>query len=128
MDPHFLFTEALKHGDAMHISTPSVIRDAHSLDTTLPTFLALPPDSKDGVSDTTITDPRYIGGQWVPLDRARTQFPEKLGGRDVFDKWVVDSLSIDPAQAFTKYNTTDKVCQEAKALQWTLTRGLVDPG
>ncbi|KAG8974155.1 hypothetical protein FRB93_001409, partial [Tulasnella sp. JGI-2019a] len=108
-DAQFLINEAFKHGDMMHVRTPNIISDSSSLKDTLPNFSALPLDRTDGISPVTITHPDYKVGEWVPVNRVRGAFPSDLGGQDGFDKWVLSALRIDPAEAYSRYNSSEKI-------------------
>ncbi|KAG8861949.1 hypothetical protein FRB96_002392 [Tulasnella sp. 330] len=106
-DARFLLKEALKH-DQMHVRTSTVI-SADSLINTPPVFSALPLRHTEGVSSLTLSHPEYIGGDWVPIQRARDGFPVELGGPEGFDRWVISTLMIDPKEAYEKYNTSKKI-------------------
>ncbi|KAG9008047.1 hypothetical protein FRB94_013812 [Tulasnella sp. JGI-2019a] len=106
-DAEFLIKEAFKY-DQMHVRSPSVI-SANTLMSTLPVFSALSLDYIEGVSKVGIGHPEYMVGDWVPVKRARSDFPSELGGPEGFDRWVIGALMIDPKEALEKYNTSKKI-------------------
>ncbi|KAH8830031.1 hypothetical protein DL96DRAFT_1783257, partial [Flagelloscypha sp. PMI_526] len=82
-----------------------------SLHSVVPVFAALHQDEAprgDGLY-TSLTDMNYQPGSWIPLKQARDCFSSSLGGPLMFDKWVLESMSIVPNEAYQKYDTVDKV-------------------
>lgn len=54
-----------------------------------------------------VTDPDYPANSWVLLHQARESF--SLGGPDGFDTWVLDAMTINPAEAYGTHNIATKV-------------------
>ncbi|KAI0709749.1 Metallo-dependent hydrolase [Earliella scabrosa] len=99
---------ALKH-EAMHVRTSgSLSKD--NLKTLLPQFCALPVHERTQIAS--LTDPQYVPNSWVPLQNARNNFSEALGGPHGFDRWVISSLMINPSEAYGTHNTTSKIWQK----------------
>lgn len=109
VNAEFLLELALKQpGMHLRVNMPLV---ASSLSENLPEFRILP---KAQFSDlTSLADVSYNPGSWVSLQNARKDFPAHLGGQEGFDKWVVGSMTINPAEAYGTHNTTEKVCHYA---------------
>ena len=96
---------ALKH-NAMHVRTPGSL-STENLKTLLPQFCALP--VRERTKTVSLTDAQYVPDTWVPIQNARNNFSEALGGPDGFDRWVISSLMINPSEAYGTHNTTSKV-------------------
>ena len=90
-----------------------------SLATTLPEFSPLPIALKGETIQLGGKD--YSPGTWVPVQAARASFPEELGGSDGFDKWVIDSMVLNPTEAYHTYNSSVKVELNSTLLFRTLT-------
>ncbi|KAI0745565.1 hypothetical protein C8Q76DRAFT_789934 [Earliella scabrosa] len=74
---------ALKH-EAMHVRTlGSLSKD--KLKTLLPQFCALPINERTPTAS--LTYAQYVPNSWVPLQNARNNFSEALGGPHGFDRW-----------------------------------------
>ncbi|OBZ69171.1 Adenosine deaminase CECR1-A [Grifola frondosa] len=91
---------------ALHVRTHEHLT-ANSINDTLPQFQALPEAQFSAL--TSLTDDAYIPDSWVPLQKARENFHESLGGPEGFDNWVVGALMINPSQAYGTHNTTYKI-------------------
>jgi hypothetical protein len=109
VNAEFLLELALKQpGMHLRIHKPLV---ASSLSENLPEFRILP---KAQFSDLrSLGDVSYNPGSWVSFQNARKNFPTQLGGQEGFDKWVIGSMTINPAEAYGTHNTTAKVCHYA---------------
>ncbi|CAL1705236.1 unnamed protein product [Somion occarium] len=83
-----------------------------NLTSTIPEFrpFVTSPSSSFG-----LTDENYAPGEWVSIHRARESFHERLGGPAGFDKWFIDSLMINPSEAYEKYNTTSKIWRKFRS-------------
>lgn len=101
----FLLDLALKQ-PAMHIKVPQII-NASNLQTTLPTFRGLPQGFADAVSS--LTGSSYAPETWVTIQNARENFDPSLGGPEGFDRWVIGTMMINPAEAYGTHNTITKV-------------------
>ncbi|TFY65706.1 hypothetical protein EVG20_g5389 [Dentipellis fragilis] len=97
---------AHQYADRLHVRTEVMLTDLNITDT-IPEFSPLP----DGhpASTLSVTSVDYTPGTWVSLAKARAGFSPALGGPEGFDKWVVDSMMIHPAQAYGTHNTVYKV-------------------
>ena len=78
-----------------------------NLKTVLPEFRALP--ETEWSQSTSITDAGYVIRSWVPIQSARNNFSDALGGPEGFDRWVTGALTIEPSEAYGTHNTTDRV-------------------
>ncbi|KAG8708768.1 hypothetical protein FRC08_018717 [Ceratobasidium sp. 394] len=104
-DASFLYNLALEYPN-MHIRVPTPITSTSPLP--VPDFEALTPEiSALHEREPSLTSPDYKPGAWVPLTRARQEF--SLGGPKAFDKWIVDSMMINPGEAYVEFNTTAKI-------------------
>ncbi|KAI0709750.1 Metallo-dependent hydrolase [Earliella scabrosa] len=99
---------ALKH-KAMHVRTPGSL-STDNLKTLLPQFCALPIHERTEIAS--LTEAQYVPDTWVPIQNARNNFSEALGGPDGFDRWVISSLMINPSEAYGTHNTTSKIWQK----------------
>ena len=72
---------ALKH-EAMHVRTPGSLSH-DTLKTLHPQFCALPVHERTEIAS--LTDGQYIPDTWLPIQNARNNFSESLGGPDGFD-------------------------------------------
>ena len=103
VNAEFLLELALKQpGMHLRIHKPLV---ASSLSENLPEFRILPEAQFSDLGSLS-----YNPGSWVSLQNARKNFPAQLGGQEGFDKWVIGSMTINPAEAYGTHNTTAKVC------------------
>lgn len=73
----------------------------------LPEFRYLPRSEWTQIAS--ITDAQYVADSWVPIQNARSNFSQALGGPEGFDNWVKSSLTIDPSEAYGTHNSTVKV-------------------
>ncbi|KAI8982866.1 Metallo-dependent hydrolase [Trametes punicea] len=87
--------------------TPSTLR------TILPEFRALPKD--EWSTNSSLTDPLYSPGSWVPIQDARNKFSTEMGGSEGFDRWVIDALMINPSEAYGTHNTTAKIWEKFRS-------------
>ncbi|KAA1469338.1 adenosine deaminase-like growth [Dentipellis sp. KUC8613] len=106
VDVRHLLKLAYQHPDRLHVRTQVMLTDSNIIDT-VPEFSPLP----DGhpASTLSVTNADYTPGTWVSLAKARAGFSPALGGPEGFDKWVVDSMMIHPAQAYGTHNTVYKI-------------------
>lgn len=58
-------------------------------------------------SEASLTDTTYTAGSWIPYRDARHNFA--FGGPKGFDDWVRAGLTINPQEAYVKYNSSIKV-------------------
>jgi hypothetical protein len=106
VNAEFLLELALKQpGMHLRIHKPLV---ALSLSENLPEFRILPNAQFSDLRS--LGDVSYNPGSWVSFQNARKNFPTQLGGQEGFDKWVIGSMTINPAEAYGTHNTTAKVC------------------
>ncbi|TBU35454.1 Metallo-dependent hydrolase [Dichomitus squalens] len=91
---------------AMHVRT-STLLTADNFTTVLPIFRALP--QNDWTTHASLTDPLYVPDSWVPIQKARNNFSEALGGPEGFDRWVTDWMVINPSEAYGTHNSPDKI-------------------
>ena len=91
---------------AMHVRVSNCLTSS-TLGAILPEFRALP--KQDWTTTTSLTDPSYSPGQWVPLQNARNNFSPNMGGPEGFERWVIDALMINPSEAYGTHTTTAKV-------------------
>lgn len=86
-----------------YVSVDEVLAEG-TLSSTLPRFEVLPEGTRCQAS---LTDESYILGSWVPYLYARETF--SLGGPKGFDTWVKASMTINPQEAYTTYNSSLKI-------------------
>lgn len=98
---------ALKY-PAFHVRTEELLT-ASNLHATLPKFRALP--HAEWTEHAGLTEQSYAPGAWVPLHKARNSFG--FGGSEGFDRWILGSLTISPAEAYRTHNTTTKASATA---------------
>ncbi|KAG9102371.1 hypothetical protein FS749_004157 [Ceratobasidium sp. UAMH 11750] len=111
-DAAFLYKVALEYPN-MHIRVPSAITSA-STPFPLPQFKALSPElTAQHKNATVFTSTSYEPKSWVPLSTARRDFP--FGGPEVFDKWIIDSMMINPREAYVDYNTSVKIWEKFRS-------------
>lgn len=91
---------------AIHVRAPGQL-SAGTFKTVLPEFRALP--QAQWTQRSSITDPSYEPNAWVPIQNARNNFSDALGGPAGFDRWVIGALMIEPAEAYGTHNSTAKV-------------------
>ncbi|KDQ18077.1 hypothetical protein BOTBODRAFT_29392 [Botryobasidium botryosum FD-172 SS1] len=94
---------------AMHVCVPRRL-DYMSLSGLRPSFKALPPALCAQATDApTITSALYIPYAWVPIQKAREEFPRELGGPAGFDSWVLGAQRISAQEAYETHNTPAKI-------------------
>lgn len=103
VDQAFLLKTALSHRP-LHMRVPKALSPSN-LKSNLPEFRALPPNEYSTAKSLDSVEP----GQWVPLIAARDNFDQALGGPEGFDRWVIGSMTINPAEAYGTHNTVVKV-------------------
>ncbi|ELU42780.1 adenosine deaminase [Rhizoctonia solani AG-1 IA] len=54
------------------------------------------------------TSPYYVPNSWVSALKLREGFPGELGGKDGFDKWIINAMTISADDTYIQYNTTAK--------------------
>ncbi|CAE6451944.1 unnamed protein product [Rhizoctonia solani] len=54
------------------------------------------------------TSPDYVPNSWVSALKLREGFPGELGGKDGFDKWIINAMTISADNTYIQYNTTAK--------------------
>ncbi|KAI0647566.1 Metallo-dependent hydrolase [Trametes meyenii] len=91
---------------AIHIRVPIAVSDS-TIKTVIPTFLGLP--RSEWTQHASITDSGYSSNTWVPIQNARNNFSESLGGPEGFDRWVLGTMTIDPSEAYGTHNTTGEI-------------------
>jgi len=106
VDANVLLQMGLRY-PLIHVRAQIVINSS-SIVNTLPEFIPLAVPGR--FVDCSLTDPSYTPGAWVPLSVARERFDPAMGGPEGFDKWVVDSMMINPSEAYATHNTIAKVC------------------
>ncbi|KAI0695871.1 Metallo-dependent hydrolase [Cerioporus squamosus] len=94
---------------AIHVRAPGNL-SAGNFKTVLPEFRALP--EAQWTQHPSITDPSYEPNTWVPIQNARKNFSDALGGPEGFDHWVVGALMIEPAEAYGTHNSTAKIWEK----------------
>ena len=100
---------ALKHPN-IYIRTSNRLT-ATTLATSLPEFRPMAP--LENALLPSITDVAYTSDSWVPLSRARREFPASMGGTAGFDEWFKNAITITPAEAYRTHNTPIKACSQA---------------
>ena len=90
----------------MHVRVVAPL-NINNLTTIQPTFRALPPEQ--WTTHASLTDPLYVPESWVPLQNARNNFSEALGGPEGFDRWATDWMIINPSEAYGTHNSPDKI-------------------
>lgn len=102
----FLMTLALQYS-RIHVRVPQRLTTS-TLSHTLPELSPIPVTTSAG--NLSISHAEYQPDTWVPLSVARDGFDVALGGKEGFDKWIRDSMTINPAEAYGTHNTVTKVC------------------
>ncbi len=92
----------------LYVRTTGRLTEAN-ISTLLPEFTALRTAHTNGVVPSSVTDASYSHGVWLPIQSARENFDSTLGGPLAFDKWVIGTLTVSPAEAYQTHNTTTKV-------------------
>jgi adenosine deaminase CECR1 len=101
----YLLQLALGHS-CMHIRINEHISASKNF-SNQPEFKPLPENQFSKVKS--LADPSYELQTWISLKNARDNFPDELGGKDGFDKWVIGSMAINPSEAYGTHNTIEKV-------------------
>ncbi|KAJ7582996.1 hypothetical protein C8J56DRAFT_956260 [Mycena floridula] len=106
VDVEYLLKLALAER-AMHVRVSEPIT-ASNIRTILPEFSPLPAHlfSKDEAG---IAHAEYTPNTFVPLQIARETFDPELGGPEAFDRFVLDAITINPAEAYGTHNTNAKI-------------------
>lgn len=104
VDTSFLLKIALKE-PAMHVRViqPLTTKNIGSI---LPEFSARPAEFHN-FEGPSLTSENYRPNIWLNIAKAREMFG--LGGPEAFDKWVINAMMIQPAEAYGTHNTVDKV-------------------
>lgn len=108
VNAEFLWDLALKQ-PGIHVRVAQPL-SAANLATNLPEFRILPSSLHADIPS--LSDTSYTPGSWVPLHNARDSFSTELGGTKGFDKYVISSMTINPAEAYGTHNTVEKVCSK----------------
>jgi adenosine deaminase CECR1 len=111
VNAEFLLELALKQ-PAVHLRITKPLL-ASPLSENLPEFRILPQAQSSQLKS--LSDISCTPGSWVSLRNARTCFPTQLGGQEGFDKWVIGSMTINPAEAYGTHNTVTRVCCDARS-------------
>lgn len=107
VDASFLLKLALKE-PAIHVRVPEPLT-VQNIGTILPEFQPLTIESYDLDDASSLTSSAYIPNTWVNIAKAKENFDITLGGPEGFNKWVIDSMMIRPAEAYGTHNTVYKV-------------------
>lgn len=102
VDVAFLLQLALQQ-PALHIRTTTPLTP-DNITHHLPEFRPLPVSEYGESAD--IASSTYAPGAWVPLNDARNAFSL---GPQMFDKWILGALTINPMEAYNTHNTVTKV-------------------
>ncbi|EKM82478.1 hypothetical protein AGABI1DRAFT_68123, partial [Agaricus bisporus var. burnettii JB137-S8] len=107
VDTSFLLKIALKE-PAMHVRViqPLTTKNIGSI---LPEFSARPAELHN-FEGPSLTSENYRPNIWLNIAKAREMFG--LGGPEAFDKWVINAMMIQPAEAYGTHNTVDKIWQK----------------
>jgi len=105
VNAEFLLELAMKQ-PAIHVRLQQPLTTSN-LTSNLPEFRALPQDQFSQAGS--LTDSAYRLDSWVSLTNTRASFSKELGGPEGFDKWVIGSMTINPAEAYGTHNTITKV-------------------
>ncbi|KAL4067730.1 hypothetical protein J3A83DRAFT_4253973 [Scleroderma citrinum] len=105
VDAHFLIRLALPH-TSIHIRSPEVITSAN-MSSVVPEIKPLDPDFEAEASS--LTDPDYIPGSWIPLHRARELFDQGLGSSQGFDIWITSHMVITANAAYVTHNNNHRI-------------------
>lgn len=124
VNAEFLLKLALKH-PALHVRVPTRLT-VSGLASTLPEFRALPREQFSDIPS--VTDASYEPGAWVSLQNARKSFDSNLGGPGGFDRWVIDSMTINPTEAYNTHNTITKVTKSSTRYHFLFAQNMADMG
>ncbi|KIM25983.1 hypothetical protein M408DRAFT_314007 [Serendipita vermifera MAFF 305830] len=121
VDAGFLLKSALEHTNVCIRAASTITKE--TLGSTLPDF-APRPVAGSYESPATITSPNYVPDTYVSAQKVRREWPEILGGPEGFDRWVIQSLTINPSEAYDTHNTTVKIWNKFQSC-FTVIRGLL---
>ncbi|KAF5360409.1 hypothetical protein D9756_004937 [Leucocoprinus leucothites] len=95
---------------AIHIRVPERL-DARNISSVLPELMPLTPEfyNMDGEI---VSSNSYVPNTWVNITRAREQFDPSLGGPEGFDRWIIDAMTLRPAEAYGTHNTVTKIWEK----------------
>ncbi|KAF8669658.1 adenosine [Rhizoctonia solani] len=106
VDAHYLLQLALDY-PSIHLRTASGVNSSAPFPT--PIFRPLSQDEADQyVNNSFPTSPDYVPNSWVSALKLREGFPGELGGKDGFDKWIINAMTISADDTYIPYNTTAK--------------------
>lgn len=105
VDANFVISLAIKQ-PAIHVRVSNSV-NASTIKSTLPEFRALP--EEQFTETPSLTCASYLPNTWVQFRRARENFDPRLGGAAGFDKWVLNAMTVNPAEAYGTHNTVTKV-------------------
>lgn len=91
----------------IHVRIPRRLTTS-TISNTLPELSPIPVTTFAG--NFSVSHAEYQPDTWVSLSVARDGFDASLGGKEGFDKWIHDSMTINPAEAYGTHNTVTKVC------------------
>ncbi|TFY82989.1 hypothetical protein EWM64_g1023 [Hericium alpestre] len=112
---------AYKHADRIHVRIPHILNASNIVDT-VPDCMPLPDEHESTTYSVTHAD--YTPDSWVSLANARKTFDSALGGPEGFDKWLRDSLMINPSEAYGTHNTLHKIWRKFLTT-FQVARGLI---
>jgi adenosine deaminase CECR1 len=104
VDVRWLWKQALEQ-PAMHVRVLQVVT-ADNIKSTIPYFLALKEEDISTDVSLSVTTHAQV---YIQVKTARANFPTELGGPTGFDQWVIDSMTLDPSEAYGTHNTVKKV-------------------
>ncbi|CAE6534341.1 unnamed protein product [Rhizoctonia solani] len=109
-DASYLLKLALDY-PIIHVQTTAALNN--SAPYPLPTFKPLTQGEVNQAANNALpTSQGYIPGSWVAIHKARDGFPNELGGREGFDKWIIGALTINAEESYFEYNTTAKIWEK----------------
>ncbi|KAH7337218.1 Metallo-dependent hydrolase [Rhizoctonia solani] len=110
VDAKYLLQLALDY-PSIHIRTASGINSSGPLPA--PIFRPLSQiEAEQYVNNSFPTSADYVPNSWVSAQRFRERFPNELGGKDAFDKWIISAMTIGADDAYLQYNTTAKIWEK----------------
>ena len=112
----WLLERALQYPQ-IHVRAPAQVTST-SIGSILPEFRPRPHSTALSSPESgNLTSSAYTPGGWVPLAHARQSFSSEMGGPEGFDKWALDLMMINPAEAYGTHNTVTKVLTSFQSLQ-----------
>ncbi|QRW19965.1 AMP deaminase [Rhizoctonia solani] len=103
-----LFAQLALDYPSIHLRTASGVNSSAPFPT--PIFRPLSQDEADQyVNNSFPTSPDYVPNSWVSALKLREGFPGELGGKDGFDKWIINAMTISADDTYIQYNTTAKI-------------------